>query len=47
MIADLLESLGLWPFTGNLGWTGAQYDFLMREVRSELQNDDLKLYMDM
>lgn len=46
MIADLLESLGLWPFTGNLGWTGAQYDFLMREVRSELQNDDLKLYMD-
>ncbi|KAF2850477.1 S-adenosyl-L-methionine-dependent methyltransferase [Plenodomus tracheiphilus IPT5] len=47
MIADLLESLGLWPFTANLGWTAAQYDQLMEEIRMELQNTELKLYMDM
>lgn len=46
MMSDLLESLGLWPFTANLGWTAAQYDDLMSEIRSELQNEDLKLYID-
>lgn len=46
-MSDLLESLGLWPFTANLGWTAAQYDDLMSEIRSELQNEDLKLYIDM
>ncbi|KAH7359517.1 S-adenosyl-L-methionine-dependent methyltransferase [Pyrenochaeta sp. MPI-SDFR-AT-0127] len=47
MIGDLLESLGLWPFTADLGWTAAQFDYLMREVRTELQAVDLKLYIDM
>lgn len=47
MIGDLLESLGLWPFTSTLGWTAAQFDSLMEEVRTELQNVDLKLYIEM
>ncbi|KAI8938438.1 hypothetical protein NX059_004331 [Plenodomus lindquistii] len=46
MIADLVESLGIWPFTTILGWSAAQYEYLMTEVRSELQNADLKLYID-
>lgn len=47
MIGDLLESLGIWPFMTDLGWTGAQFDYLMREIRAELQNVELKLYIDM
>ncbi|KAJ4362955.1 hypothetical protein N0V83_010072 [Neocucurbitaria cava] len=47
MIGELLESLGIWPFTADLGWTAAQFDYLMREIRAELQNLELKLYMDM
>lgn len=47
MVGDLLESLGLWPFTADLGWTIAQYEYLMAEVRAELQRVDLKLYIDM
>lgn len=47
MVGDLLESLGLWPFTVDLGWTVAQFDLLMTEVRRELQDVDLKLYIDM
>lgn len=47
MIGDLLESLGLWPFTADLGWTTAQFDYLMSEVRAELQAVELKLYIDM
>ena len=47
MIGELLESLGIWPFTADLGWTAAQFDYLMREIRAELQNLELKLYIDM
>ncbi|KAI1572628.1 methyltransferase type 11 protein [Pyrenophora tritici-repentis] len=47
MVGDLLESLGVWPFTAELGWTAAQFDHLMGEVRQELGNTDLKLYIEM
>ncbi len=47
MVGDLLESLGIWPFTAELGWTAAQFDQLMEEVRAELRNTELKLYVDM
>ncbi|KAG9191644.1 hypothetical protein G6011_10378 [Alternaria panax] len=47
VIGDLLESLGLWPFTSTLGFTAAEFDTLMEEVRRELQNVDLKLYIEM
>ncbi|KAF5845435.1 hypothetical protein GGP41_003021 [Bipolaris sorokiniana] len=47
VIGDLLESIGLWPFTAELGWTAAQFDHLMGEVREELENVELKLYMEM
>ena len=47
MVGDLLESLGLWPFTSALGWAAAQFDSFMEEVRTELQNVDMKLYIEM
>jgi hypothetical protein len=47
MVGDLLESHGLWPFTAKLGWTTAQFDYLVREIRAELQNADLRLYIPM
>jgi hypothetical protein len=47
VVGDLLESLGLWPFTAHLGWTSAQFNYLMRQVREELQNIELKLYLPM
>lgn len=47
MIGDLLESLGLWPFTSKLDWTAAQFEDLMREVRAELQNVELNLYIEL
>lgn len=47
MIGDLLESLGLWPLTQQLNWTSAQFDRLISEIRSELQNKELKLYVPM
>ncbi|KAH3915432.1 hypothetical protein HBI56_166380 [Parastagonospora nodorum] len=45
VVGDLLESLGLWPFTAYLGWTAAQFDFLIQEVRLELQDTELNLYL--
>jgi len=47
MCGDLLESLGLWLFTTQLGWTVEKFDHLMREVRAELVNDALRLYLPM
>lgn len=47
VVGDLLESLGLWPFTTYLGWTAAQFDYLIHEVRLELQNTELQLYLPM
>ena len=47
MIGDLLESLGLWPFTSKLGWTAARFEDLMQEVRAELQNVELNLYIEL
>ncbi|KAL6710944.1 hypothetical protein ACN47E_006819 [Coniothyrium glycines] len=47
MVGDLLDSLGVWPFTANLGWSAAQFEYLMHEVRAELANTRLKLYMDL
>ncbi|KAH8709957.1 S-adenosyl-L-methionine-dependent methyltransferase [Phaeosphaeriaceae sp. PMI808] len=47
VVGDLLESLGLWPFTAYLGWTIAQFDHLIRQVRVELHNSELKLYLPM
>ncbi|KAJ4313021.1 hypothetical protein N0V94_007148 [Neodidymelliopsis sp. IMI 364377] len=45
MMGDLLESLGLWPLTHQLNWTIAQYTRLISEIRSELLNNELKLYV--
>lgn len=45
IVGDMLESLGLWPFTAQLGWSFAAFTQLMQEVRAELQNKDLKLYI--
>lgn len=47
MVGDLLDSLGLWLFTADLGWTAAQFDYLMQEVRAELQTTELRPYIDM
>lgn len=47
MMGDLLESLGLWPLTQQLNWTNAQFNRLISEIRSELQNNELKLYVPM
>lgn len=47
MVGDLLQALGLWPFTAQLGWTTAQFDGLIRQVRSELQDITLRLYLPM
>jgi hypothetical protein len=47
MCGDLLELLGLWPFTAQLGWTAEQFDRLIREARTELENDGLRLYLPM
>ncbi|KAF1913292.1 S-adenosyl-L-methionine-dependent methyltransferase [Ampelomyces quisqualis] len=47
VVGDLLESLGTWPFTAHLGWTSAQFSQLMQEVRVELRDNDLKLYIPM
>ena len=47
VVGDLLESLGLWPFTAYLGWTTAQFDYLIQEVRLELQDTELNLYLPM
>ncbi|KAH6611912.1 hypothetical protein C7974DRAFT_324110 [Boeremia exigua] len=45
MMGDLLESLGLWPLTRHLNWTAAEFTRLINEVRTELQNNELKLYV--
>ena len=45
MMGDLLESLGLWPLTQQLNWTNAQFNRLISEIRLELQNNELKLYV--
>lgn len=47
MIGDLLESLGLWPFTSKLGWTAARFEDLMQDVRAELQDVGLNLYIEL
>ena len=47
MMGDLLESLGLWPLTQQLNWTVAQFSRLIDEIRSEFQNNELKLYVPM
>jgi hypothetical protein len=46
-VGDLLASLGLWPFTSHLGWAVAQFDYLIQQVREELQDVELKLYLPM
>lgn len=45
MMGDLLESLSLWPLTQHLNWTIAEFTRLITEVRTELQNNELKLYV--
>jgi hypothetical protein len=47
MVGDMLDSLGLWPFTQHLGWTVARFTELIDAIRVELQNPDLKLYLPM
>lgn len=45
MVGDLLESQGLWAFTARLGWSAAQFETLIGEVRVELRNTELRLYL--
>lgn len=45
MMGDLLESLSLWPLTQCLNKTATQFAKLMDDVRAELQDNDLKLYV--
>lgn len=45
MMGDLLESLSLWPLTQQLNYTVTEFQRLIREVRVELQDKDLKLYV--
>ena len=45
MMGDLLESLSLWPLTQQLNYTVTEFQRLMSEVRAELQNKELKLYV--
>ncbi|KAF2999928.1 hypothetical protein E8E13_009014 [Curvularia kusanoi] len=45
MMGDLLESLSLWPLTQCLNKTAAEFTQLIREVRDELQDSSLKLYV--
>lgn len=45
MMGDLLESLSLWPLTQQLNYTVTDFQRLMSEVRAELQNKELKLYV--
>jgi hypothetical protein len=47
VVDNLLESLGLWPFTAHLGWTPAQFDQLMQDIRAELEDNELQLYIPM
>jgi hypothetical protein len=47
VVGDLLASMGLWAFTVCLGETAAWYNQLIREVRLELQNTELQLYLPM
>jgi hypothetical protein len=47
MVGDLLDSLGLWPFTQHLGWTASQFTELIDAIRIELQDVNLKLYVPM
>lgn len=45
MMGDLLESLSLWPLTQQLNYTATEFQRLISEVRTELQNKELKLYV--
>ena len=45
MISELLESLSIWPFTEQLGWTRAEALRLINEARAELADATLKLYI--
>ncbi|KAH7070990.1 S-adenosyl-L-methionine-dependent methyltransferase [Paraphoma chrysanthemicola] len=47
LVGDLLDSLGLWPFTAHLGWTASRFNDLIQQVRAELQNVELQLYLPM
>jgi hypothetical protein len=45
MVAELLSSLAIWPFTERLGWTAAQVEALADAARVEIQDVSLKLYI--
>jgi hypothetical protein len=45
MVAELLTSLAIWPFTERLGWTAAQVETLAAAARAEIQDPSLKLYI--
>jgi hypothetical protein len=45
MVAELLTSLAIWPFTERLGWTVAQVESLAEAARAEIQDASLKLYI--
>ena len=47
MMGDLLESVSLWLFTERLGWTAAKVATLNNEIRTELQDTSLQLYVTM
>ena len=45
MIGELLDSLSIWPFTEQLGKTRSEVLKLADEVRTELGDATLKLYI--
>ena len=47
MMGELLESVSLWLFTERLGWTAAKVATLNNEIRAELQDTSLQLYVTM
>ncbi|KAF2661943.1 S-adenosyl-L-methionine-dependent methyltransferase [Lophiostoma macrostomum CBS 122681] len=47
VVGELLDSLAIWPFTEQLGWTAAQVQTLTAAARAEIRDASLKLYIPM
>jgi hypothetical protein len=46
VVGELLDSLAIWPFTEQLGWTKAQVEVLTNAARAEIGDLTLKLYIE-
>jgi hypothetical protein len=45
MVAELLSSVAIWPFTERLGMTAAEVESLVAAAQSEMQDSSLRLYI--